>query len=265
MSTTVFPESGDQITEASWTALNEAMTVAERYRLTGFTLSAGTGLNANVAGGTAMVNGYVIVSDATQAVAVTASQTNYIWLAEDGTLSHNTTGTNPGTDLLLGTAVTDGSGVTSVSHQYNIANSLNALVVKPSDETVNNSTTYQDDDDFTFAVSDGEQWEIRLLLLVDNPDAAADIKLQWNVSGGSITQANYLLANNGSGSMISSAGSSVSANFGAVGTDLPLVIHSYVFVTTGGTLALQWAQNSAFAGNTVVAQNSIMFARRVLG
>lgn len=264
MSTTVFPESGDQITEAAWTAQNQSLTVAERYRVSGYTLSAGTGLNANVAAGTCVVNGYHIVSDAAQAVAVTASQTNYIWLAEDGTLSHNTTGTNPGTDLLLGTAVTDGSGVTSVSHQYDIKNSQNVLIVKPSDEPVNNSTTFQDDDHFQFTVSSGSQWHVRCLLLLDSPDSTADFKFQFNISGGSITVPTYsIYAENQAGGFVTSTNGTV--NHAAAGTDLVCILEALVFVTTGGTLALQWAQNSAFAGNSVVAQDSVMIARRILG
>lgn len=264
MSTTVFPESGDQITEAAWTAQNESLTVAERYRLNGYTLSAGTGLNANVSSGTCVVNGYYINSDATQAVSVTASQTNYIWLNEDGTLSSNTTGTNPGNELLLGTAVTDGSGVTSVSHQYDIINSQNVAIIKGSDETVNNSATFQDDDDFQFTVSDGEQWHIRCLLLLDSPDATADFKFRFNVSGGSITVPTYsIYADNGVSGFATSTDGTV--NHSTTGTDLPCILEALVFVTTGGTLALQWAQNSAFAGNSVVAQDSVLIARRILG
>jgi len=264
MSTTIFPESGDQITEAAWSTQNQSLSVAERYRVSGYTLSAGTGLNANVAAGTCVVNGYHIVSDATQAVSVTASQTNYIWLNEDGTLSSNTTGTNPGSELLLGTAVTDGSGVTSVDNTPNITNAQNVLIVKPSDETVNNSATYQDDDHFQFAVSDGDQWHIRLMLLLDNPDATADFKFQFAISGGSLTTVGPYAQFDPASSGFASSTNGV-LNFTTATTDSVAVLDAYVFVTTGGTLALQWAQNSAYAGNSVVNQNSVMIARRILG
>jgi len=265
MSTTIFPESGDQITEAAWSAQNQSLSVAERYRVSGYTLSAGTGLNANVAAGTCVVNGYHIVSDATQAVSVTASQTNYIWLNEDGTLSSNTTGTNPGSELLLGTAVTDGSGVTSVSHKYDIKNAQNVLIVKPSDETVNNSSTYQDDDHFQFPVSDGDQWHIRLMLLLDNPSASADFKFQFAISGGSLTTVGIFAEFDYSGAGSYKSSTDGVLNYNNAVTDSPVVMDAYVFVTTGGTLALQWAQNSAYAGNSVVNQNSVMMARRILG
>jgi len=263
MSTTIFPESGDQITEAAWSTQNQALTVAERYRVSGYTLSAGTGLNADVAAGTCVVNGYHIVSDGTQAVSVTASQTNYIWLNADGTLSANTTGTNPGSELLLGTAVADGSSVTSVSHTYNIANSQNVLIIKPSDETLNNSNTFQNDDDFQFAVSSGDQWEIRTILIIDNPDASADFKMQWAISGGSLTEYTTIQAEIQSTAFHTSGDGTI--NYGGSVTDKVAIVDSIIFVGTGGTLALQWAQGTAFAGNTVVNANSVVIARRIIG
>ena len=270
MSTTVFPQSGDQITESSWTGLNEALTVAERYRVSGYTLSAGTGLNANVAAGTCMVNGYYVNSDATQAVSVAASQTNYIWLNADGTLSSNTTGTNPGSELLLGTAVTDGSGVTAVSHDYNIANSQYVYIRKAADETVNNSSALQDDDDFTFAVSDGEQWEIDLFLSADCPDGSADMKLQWTGSGGAtITQRNFLQATRASGAnasfTVEISTSSVVWDFSGTTLNAGAFIKSFISASGSGTVTLQWAQNVAYAGNTVLNQDSVLIARRILG
>ena len=266
MSTTVFPESGDQITEAAWTAQNAALMIADGYRVSGYTLSAGTGLNANVAAGTCMLNGYYINSDASQAVSVTASQTNYIWLNEDGTLSSNTTGTNPGDELLLGTAVTDGSGVTSVSHDYNITNAKNAYIRKASDETVNNSSAYQDDDDFSFAVTDGSQWEVDFFLASTSADASADLKLKMNGSGGAtVTQRLFLMS--------AVSGSGFKSEYSATGvvwdvqTTSQIVAHLKVLMTVSGdgTATLQWAQNSAVSNDTILKAGSVMVARRIAG
>ena len=270
MSTTIFPEAGDQITEAAWSAQNASLTVASAYRLSGYTLSAGTGLNANVAAGTCVVNGYVLVSDGTQAVSVTASQTNYIWLNEDGTLSSNTTGTNPGDELLLGLAVTDGSGVTSVSHDYNIKNGLNVYIRKPSDETVNNSTTLQNDDDFSFTVADGEQWEIDLFLVADSPDSSADLKITWTGSGGAtVTQRNFLYGSRNTGAagslIVDFSTSNITWDHNVTANDIGAWMKSFLTVSGAGTVTLQWAQNTAFAGNSVLAANSTMVARRILG
>ena len=269
MATTVFPESGDQITEAAWTALNKALTVAERYRLNGYTLSAGTGLNADVAAGTCMVNGYYINSDATQAVSVTASQTNYIWLNEDGTLSANTTGTNPSNELLLGTAVTDGSGVTSVSHDYKIANQRNVYIVKASDETVNNSATLQDDDDFFFNVSDGEQWEVEVFLLAEAASLTPDMRIDFVASGGASIpdKLQWLQANRSTNSyQTDGIGNSVLTwEIDASGAEVHGYIRSYFFITGDGIVTMQWCQDVATAADTTIKADSWLIARRVIG
>ena len=175
MATTVFPESGDQITEAAWTSANKTLSVATEYRVIGYVLSAGTGLNVDISAGTCFVNGFEIVSDATQSESVTASQTNYVYLNDDGTFTVNTTGTQPADSLFLGTAVTDGSGVTSVSHVRDIDNGVNAPKIKASDESVTSSTTLQNDDDLTWdAVVEGV-YEILIGLYVTNGNFKFDL------------------------------------------------------------------------------------------
>jgi len=82
--------------------------------LYGLVLTAGTGLVANVSAGHVLIDGIVEVYAATTIV-VSASQTNWIWLKTDGTLEARTALTAPATSaVLLGAAVTDGSGVTSI-------------------------------------------------------------------------------------------------------------------------------------------------------
>lgn len=80
----------------------------------GLTLSAGTGLQCNVAAGHAVIDG--IVELAATSIVVAASSTNWIWLKQDGTLvsQDDTTAKPSGNCVLLGAAVTDGSGVTSI-------------------------------------------------------------------------------------------------------------------------------------------------------
>jgi hypothetical protein len=87
----------------------------------GGAVSAGSGLNALVAAATAVV-GNIVRTDASSTVSVTASSTNYIYMRQNGTFEANTAGTVPGTAdgkgtaLFWGQAVTNGSGVTSVSN-----------------------------------------------------------------------------------------------------------------------------------------------------
>jgi len=266
MSTTIFPESGDQITESAWATQNQSLTVAERYRVNGYTLSAGTGLNADVAAGTCVVNGYHIVSGGTQAVAVTASNTNYIWLNEDGTLSANTTGANPGSELLLGTAIADGSSVTSVSHDYDIANSQYVYIRKAADESVNNSTTYQDDDDFAFAVADGSQWEIDAFLSADHPDNSSDLKIKFTGSGGAtVTQRLFFFGSASSTGFFTDFSTTEVVWDAESGADRVGHVKAMITVSGAGTVTMQWAQDTAFAGNTTINQDSVLVARRVIG
>jgi len=250
MATTVFPESGDQITEAAWTSANKTLSVATEYRVIGYALSAGTGLNVDISAGTCFVNGFEIVSDATQSESVTASQTNYVYLNDDGTITVNTTGTQPADSLFLGMAVTDGSGVTSVSHVRNIDNGVNALKIKASDESVTSSTTLQNDDDLTWdAVVEGV-YEILIGLYVTNGNFKFDL---YGVS----TADNYTYQ----------AGNSLI--FGDPGTP-ESTNEDYILIRSvqrvnSTPAGLKWAQNASSGTATTVKAGSFLYAKRLLG
>ena len=94
------------------------------YVITGFGLSIGSGLNVSVAVGTARLKGLHLENTATENVTLPASNTSYIYLvlardsgseAESWSFTSNTTGSTPTDALFLGTGVTNGSAVTSVS------------------------------------------------------------------------------------------------------------------------------------------------------
>ncbi len=82
---------------------------------TGLDLSAGTGLNASVAAGVAMIDGVVEFPTA-QTVAVTASGRNHLWLRRTGALTSVFSSlTAPGADYCyIGSVVTSSTVVTSV-------------------------------------------------------------------------------------------------------------------------------------------------------
>jgi hypothetical protein len=273
MSTTVFPEAGDQITEAAWSAQNKALAVGAAYRVSGYTLSAGAGLAVSVAAGEAVVEGYHIVSDGAQTVgSLTASNTNYIWLEADGTLDKNTTGSPSATGaLLLGTATTDGSSVTAVSHQRNVSNTFNHLVVKAANEVVNNSVAYQDDDELLFAAAATSQWDLTIVLKVTQASAAAGIKIRLSCDAG--TPAFYSMAiaaedDDGTDTVSSTAASGSTAEFvilGAVTTNQGVLIRAIVkFGASDATLNVEWAQNAATVADTTVGAGSFLYARRIL-
>ena len=114
----------------------------QNYIISGFTISAGSGLACNVAAGSGRLNGLYISSDATEAKSsLTASQTNSIYIKldldsgsepEGWSLFSNTSGGAVTNAILLGTAVTDGSSVTSVTQStakaYNLSTSNTELI-----------------------------------------------------------------------------------------------------------------------------------------
>jgi hypothetical protein len=95
------------------------------YVKTGLTLSAGTGLAVNIAAGQARLKGLFINNTATESKgSLTANNTNYIYVtlardtnseAESWDFTSNTSGTTPTDSLFIGTATTNGSGVTAVN------------------------------------------------------------------------------------------------------------------------------------------------------
>jgi hypothetical protein len=271
MSTTVFPEAGDQITEAAWSAQNKALAVGAAYRVSGYTLSAGAGLAVSVAAGEALVEGYHIVSDGAQTVgSLTASNVNYIWLEADGTLDKNTTGSPSATGaLLLGTATTDGSSVTAVSHDHNVTNTFNIYRKKAADETVNNSTTFQDDDTLQFDTVLGQHWEVVVVLGVSQASATPKIKIRWEKSTGTLYEGSWYMAGEDD-----DGADTVSAGFALNGGDMVIqtvacsnvgvMIRTTMSAVPTGTVKLQWAQNVADASDTKVLTGSWLYARRIL-
>jgi len=91
---------------------------------TGFTVSVDSGLDLNVAAGTAYVKDaaggmFQIVSDAVESLTATASDTNYVYLHSDNGanwLTISTSATVPNDAMLLATVVAGGSTITSVTN-----------------------------------------------------------------------------------------------------------------------------------------------------
>jgi len=254
MATTIFPESGDQITEAAWTDANKTVAGAEAYRVNGYALSAGTGLNANVSAGTCFVNGKNVVSDGVQAVAVAASNTNYVWLAEDGTLSANTTGTNPGDHLLLGTATTDGSGVTAVDHYKDVENTQWVTKLKAANESRTTDTALAVDASLSWtAAGAGESWLIEMIFSYN--EGGGDFK--FDLAG--LESKSYVY-------WLDSTPAVATINTPAVITAASGRIYiREIFTTSGaGSVGLEWAQNTSSGSATTVNSDSFLIARRVL-
>lgn len=115
---------GKVITEDNLVKLIK-MFLGQNFVLSGFTVPASsTTLNLDVAAGEANIAGYRVVIDTATTVTCTASVTNYIYLkltrdasknVTGATFEVNTTGTAPADSILIATAVTDASTVTSTT------------------------------------------------------------------------------------------------------------------------------------------------------
>lgn len=85
-----------------------------------YNLSIGAGLSVDVSAGEAVVGAagarcFVQKTGSTNVPSLTVSTTCYIYLHKDGTFSFNTSGTPPANSILVGTAATGVSTVSSVN------------------------------------------------------------------------------------------------------------------------------------------------------
>ena len=154
------------------------------------TLFAGTGLTATSS---------VLAVDASQ-TQITAVGTigNGTWEATDIGVEHGGTGVSSFTDA--GVLIGNGTGAvqaTSAGTSGQVLTSNGAgvdptfqdaagggggatFLSKPADETVNNSTTLQNDDDLTFSVSANKEYAVWGVLYMNSP-GNADMKFAWSV------------------------------------------------------------------------------------
>jgi len=128
------------------------------------------------------------------------------------------------------------------------------LITKAADQTVNNSAVLQNDNEFEFDTSAGKTYFVILALYGISP-AAADIKFQFVDSGGNAGMTSGISNNTGFQ--------------GAVGIATPIVINTiassemfFVFgllqCAVSDTVHVQWAQNAATVGNTILYTGSKM-------
>jgi hypothetical protein len=125
-------------------------------------------------------------------------------------------------------------------------------VSKPADETVNSSTTLQNDDDLFFSVSANKEYAFQIFLYLDI-DGVPDFKFDFTFPTGTT----YLIGGHYDQNAMSIHTEATSARYVNGGTD-KWVFYTGTFVTAGtaGTVQLQWAQNSSNAADTTVKKGS---------
>lgn len=260
MATTVFPETSDAVTEATWNSLNKAISAGGSWTTEGFDVTDGGGLDVDVAAGKALVDGYLIESDSTQSVSLADDDTNYLWLEPDGTLTDNTTGTNPGSALLLAVIVTASGSISSITREVNVTTGPYIYIRKASAESVTSSTTLQDDDDLTVALEPGLYRATLALEVTANASGGIKVALATTATNSVLEGSVFLSA----GAVTNwTTGFGTTAGQTAAYAGAPVIIEVMFGLADAGTVKLQWAQNASFATATTLETGSMMFIERI--
>lgn len=142
------------------------------------------------------------------------------------------------------------------------------MIVKASDETVNNSTTLQDDDELVVSVASNETIYFEMHVIV-NSNTTADWKMAFTVPSGATLSWNgisgIIINTNGSpaGNADIEAGGTSDFQGGAGANQVHTIIGHVINSTTAGNLQLQWAQNTLDASDTIVRAQSRLMVWRV--
>lgn len=142
------------------------------------------------------------------------------------------------------------------------------LILKSADQTVNNSTSFIDDNDLLFEVGRNEIWIVEYTLF-HRSDNTPEIKFLIDLpSGATFVQGGHRTTA-GAGSHIGDIDTDSNTSGGIVcsgstGQDMMTLFNGVITIsTTGGECKLQWAQWVADMSNTIVRKNSYIKAFRV--
>ena len=148
--------------------------------------------------------------------------------------------------------LTDGSQTALHSH----AGSGPTTVYKTADETVNNSTTLQDDDHISLSVLANEVWAFHMVLH-SSSDATPDIKVGWSVPSG--TTMSWRLHSSTGTANDESDTDQVSGS--GVGVTMQDTYGGTIIVGgTAGTVQMRWAQKVAHASDAKILKGSYLIA-----
>ena len=128
---------------------------------------------------------------------------------------------------------------------------------KTADETVNNSSTLQNDDHLLVAVAANAVYDFRLVLHY-NSGTTPDLKVGWSVpSGTTMVWGGYIADTTGAVTSVAALTQSSVQAIGGSGSNIYQFFNGVVVTsTTAGTLQLQWAQNSANLSDSKILAGS---------
>jgi hypothetical protein len=136
---------------------------------------------------------------------------------------------------------------------------------KSADETVTSSTTFQADDHLFWTVGANETWHTRWSLIFDG-STSGDIQIRFTFPGGTLYYhiIQYLTSADVVGNTLTreTTSPSVARDLSGIAPGAGRMISfdlQYQNGGSGGTFALEWAQNASNATGTVMRTNSCIF------
>jgi hypothetical protein len=135
-------------------------------------------------------------------------------------------------------------------------------VRKAADETVNSSTSLQDDNHLTTAALDASSTYAFEAMIVSNSGTTPDIKYQWIEADGTFDFFYDDTASDTSSAFVNE-GSGADARLG-IGSDVVASFTGHITTAgAGGAFKLQWAQNTSNAGATIVRAGSWIKTQKI--
>lgn len=128
---------------------------------------------------------------------------------------------------------------------------------KTADETVNNSTTLQNDDHLLVSVAANAVYDFKLILHY-NSGTTPDLKVGWSVpSGTTMVWGGYIADTTGAVTSVAALTQTSVQAIGGSGSNIYQFFSGVVVTsTTAGTLQLQWAQNTLTASDSKILAGS---------
>jgi hypothetical protein len=145
------------------------------------------------------------------------------------------------------------------------------FVRKTGDETINNSTTLQNDNHLVVSVDSNRTYRIEGVLYARSNMNSIDLKLALDIPANATIKVRYFAHTNsfiprGGGFLTADATSSGTVDLVAnTGTDVAVEFEGVVITgNTNGSVQVQWAQNANAASSTLTVEtNSFMEVKRV--
>jgi len=136
-------------------------------------------------------------------------------------------------------------------------------IYKAADETVNNSTTLQNDDSLVLPVAANEVWYFQMNVLYTS-SGAADFKIGWTIPAAGALRWHAIYRNTAATDVVWAGGLETDV-LSIAGTSAlaVMVFATYKGGANAGDVQLQWAQNTAEVSDTKVLAGSAMIVTRL--